>query len=154
MIRVVRLLTLLVTLASLQLSLVSGGPGCPMPSRLGPRASAMAAMDLAAMDLAAMDVQGMDMAGTAMAGIVTGVSPNDAMPASRGPGEDAPPDAPCDESAAPDACPTMAPCMFAATPVTERPIPGRTEKPTRVIALLVAMPRSVSAAPELPPPRA
>ncbi len=89
------------------------------------------------MDMAGMDMAGMDMA---VAAGVEGAATN--------------PERPCDESAVPTGCTTMTPCVFAAIPeaaLVHRPA-GR--EPSRVVALLVMMPPSVVATPELPPPRA
>lgn len=132
--RLLRLLTLVLSFAALQLTLLAGGPGCPTPAT-GAGGSAYAAMP-------GMATGGMDM--LAAAGAVAAPRDSDA---------DAPPAAPCDEAAAPQACPTTAPCLFAVlVPVTQPEAPT-TSEPTTVVAVVVLMPPSTSPAPELPPPR-
>jgi len=143
--RLLRLLTLVLSFASLQLTLLAGGPGCPMP--VGDAAPAGAAGAMAGMDMA-----GMDMAGptASTSGPASGAA--DGRPDGRQP--DAPHSAPCDESATPQACPTMAPCLFAAVLPEAQPEAPVVRGPSTVVAALVLTPASVTSAPELPPPRA
>ncbi len=162
MVRLARLITLVVSFASLQLSLASGGPGCPLPGAMDMSSAAMnmssAAMDMspaemnmssAAMSgasaeaMAGMDMAGMDMATTAGSG--AGEAPVN-------PGAAAP-QAPCDSSAPPNTCPTMAPCVFASVPASTR-LSSSIEEPSYAVALSTTMPYSLSSPPDVPPPRA
>lgn len=133
--RLLRLLTLVLSFASLQLTLLAGGPGCPAP-RTDAGSSASAAMP-------GMATGGMDM--SAAAGAMA--APHDSESA-------APHSAPCDEPAAPEACPTMAPCLFAVLVPAAQPEVPTTRAPTPVVAAVVLTPPSTTSAPELPPPRA
>ena len=131
--RIVRLLTLVVSFAALQLTLLGGGPGCPMP---GAAATVSGRDGLVAPARAAM--AGMTMAAPAATPDAT--PPHDHVP--------------CDESAAPQACQTMAPCLFAVlAPLASTELPTSAPQ-SRLIAALVLTPPSETAAPELPPPRA
>jgi hypothetical protein len=133
--RLLRLLTLVLSFFALQLTLLAGGPGCPVPgSGVGGDASAA---------MTGMAMAGMTMTGTA-----------GAKPATHDGESTAPHSAPCDESAAPQACPTMAPCLFAVLlPFAQVDAPTVSASAT-VVAGLISLPPSVTAAPELPPPRA
>lgn len=146
MARVLRFLTLLASFAALQLTLASGGPGCPMPSAAS--AAETHGGGMAGMTMAGMDTPAMDLAdGGAPATSSSGRAADDVPPASDS--------VPCDESGAPVTCPTMAPCAFAALPPLAQVAAARAvAAPAGPAALRVLMPPSVSAAPELPPPRA
>ena len=134
---------LLVSFAALQLTLASGGPGCPMPTT-DPAASAAMQSAMGGTDMSGMDMSGMDMGGPATASSDRAA---DEAPS-------APDAAPCDESAAPVTCPTMAPCVFGALPSLAQiaAVPA-VAVPSGPAALRVLMPPSERAAPELPPPR-
>lgn len=133
MLRLVRLLTLVLAFASVQLTLLAGGPGCPMPTSEATRSVPAAGAD---------DMRGMNMNRSTATG-VPGESPS--APADQ---------PPCDYPTAPQACQTMAPCLFAAlVPVaTVEALEGHA--PSLAIATLVLTPPSETPAPELPPPRA
>lgn len=119
--RLLRLFTLVLSVASLQLTLLAGGPGCAMPGGDAVRSAG---------------------APTSMAGAV-----GDEMPMS---GDDAP----CEEPAAPQACDTMATCLFAAlSSVAEADAPTAPVQ-SRVVAALVRTPPSATSTPDIPPPRA
>lgn len=143
MARVLRLLMLCVSFAALQLTLASGGPGCPMPTSAP--APAMRGAGVSRMDMAEMDMSAMDMGGPAAASA-------DRAAKGAAPASDA---APCDESTAPVTCPTMAPCVYAALPLLAQvAVAPAVAVPSGAVALRVLMPPSERAAPELPPPRA
>lgn len=133
--RALRQLMLLASFLTLQFTLVSGGAGCLMSSESAvPSGATSAARQNAAM--AAMDM-----------GDVDTPSSDDASSSSN--------EAPCDESSATVTCPTMAPCATAALPLpaqiasTASALDSSNPASLRPLA-----PPSVSAAPELPPPRA
>ena len=129
--RVLQRLALLASFITLQFTLVSGGAGCLMPSGSAVSSGAMQSMVMAGMDMA-------DPATTRS---------DDATPASS--------EAPCDESAATVACPSMAPCASAALPLLMQVVStGSDMDPSSPAALRTLAPPSVSAAPEIPPPRA
>ncbi len=130
MLSALRLLTLFVSFASLQLSLASGGAGCPMPW-------GQAAAELSGMEMAGMDMAGMEMSG----------APGAQRQATN-------PEAPWDESAAPNDCTSMTPCVFAAVPQGGQLQRPDASEPSRAVGLIVTMPLSVVLSPELPPPRA
>ena len=122
--RLLRLFTLVLSVASLQLTLLAGGPGCAMPG--GDAARSVGAE-------------------TSMAGMA-GMA-GDEMPVSAD-------GAPCEEPAAPEACDTMAPCLFAALPsVAAADAPTAPVRSRAIAALHAALPFE-SAPPDLPPPRA
>ena len=137
--RVLRLLTLVLSFASLQLTLLGGGPGCPTPTARGVAGSQQTGAATGARE------PGMDgMAMPAAVGSPAG--------AHGGAADEAP--APCGESAAPEACRTLAPCLFATVPapVSTEVVIGTAR--TRVLtAVAVALP-SETPAPDVPPPRA
>lgn len=110
--RLLRLLTLVLSFASLQLSLLAGGPGCSTPS-------------------------------TAVGGGPAAMTGMGRSPA-----------APCGDAAAPQSCPTMAPCLFAVlVPVAQAELPT-TADPVSVVVSVVLTPPSTTSSPEIPPPRA
>ena len=121
--RLLRLFTLVLSVASLQLTLLAGGPGCAMPGDGARSVGAETSMG--------------GMAG--MAG--------DEMPVSAD-------GAPCEEPAAPQACDTMAPCLFAALPPDAAADAPAAPVRSRAIAARHAALPFESAPPDLPPPRA
>lgn len=129
--RLLRLLTLALSFASLQLALLAGGPGCSTPSAAvgGGGPAAMAGMGGSAMEVAGR----------------TGNAP-----AAR----EGEPAAPCGDAAAPQSCPTMAPCLFAVlVPVAHAEMPT-TADPASVVVSVVLTPPSTTSSPAIPPPRA
>lgn len=145
MTRVLRLLTLVVSFAALQLTLLGGGPGCALPvmrvAHRAPGAARATAVTMAGMDMT-------DPSGPAHAPADT----SDTGHLAAGPAHAAP----CEASAAPRACPTMAPCLFAVVlPSVRRGVPTVIGAPSPVAVLaVVRTPPSETPAPELPPPRA
>lgn len=145
MTRVLRLLTLVVSFAALQLTLLGGGPGCSVPAVSagqptpggGTAQATMATM--AEMDMTGPSAPGRDP-------VVSGRDGRTAAPAHA---------TPCDESAAPRACPTMAPCLFAVVlPPVRAAVLLVVHAPTTVaVRTTVLTPPSETPAPELPPPR-
>lgn len=134
--RVLRALMLLVSFATLQFSLARGGLGCSLDAA-DSSSSARGAMP--GPGQSAPGMTGMATDGTATSGDATAGTES----------------APCDESAAPVSCPTTAPCAFAALPpLVSGDATVKVAPPAGPGALRVIMPPSVSAAPELPPPRA
>ena len=142
MLRLARFLTLLLGFAGLQLTLLRGGVGCPMPTAGAMHAMAAAAAGSAAQSGAAM---------REMPGGMTDMAPDEStgrhgLAAEHG--------APCDESAAPAQCQSMAPCLTAMVlsgAPAERPVP---RAPAFVVAAVVLTPPSFTSPPDLPPPRA
>jgi len=106
---------------------------------------AVAGLNMSGMDMAGMDMAGMDMAGAEPVYAANDSSLDQTSTAS--------PDGPCDESRTSNTCPTMAPCVFASLPATAWLRAHAEVEQSGAVALLVTMPRSVRAAPELPPPR-
>jgi len=139
MVPLLRAIALFVSCAALQLSVASGGPGCPMPGVLQMSPAAAMGTDMAG----GMDMAGIDMAGTSHDGAAE--APSDPTQAA--------PDAPCDRSTTSSTCSTMAPCVFASLPAAER-LSSPADEPLYAVALFVTMPRSESLAPDVPPPRA
>jgi hypothetical protein len=122
--RLLRLLTIVLSFASLQLTLLAGGPGCAMPGDGAARPAGAQA---------------------SMAGMAS--MPGDEMPRSAA-------DVPCDQPAAPQACDTMAPCLFAALPPDAAADAPTALVQSRAIAARHAAPPFESPPPDLPPPRA
>ena len=127
MLRALRLLTLVLSFAALQLTLLGGGPGCALPGSPSAAAASMV---------------GMDMGGAPKANA-----------ASHGDRERTPA-APCEDSSSAQACRSMAPCLFALS--LPQPSVTASDAPAVVpiLAIRALAPRSVTSAPELPPPRA
>ena len=126
-IRALRPFVFLISFAALQLTLLGGGPGCPLPG---------------ASRAASMSMRGMAGMGDRRAAATDARIDDARVPAP-----------PCDDSSADQACRTMAPCLFAASPSCSAAIDGApTATPVR--ATSASVPHSVTAAPELPPPRA
>ena len=126
---------LLVSFAALQLTLVSGGPGCPMPTA-GSGASGALPSAAGGAGMAEMDMGAPETAASDAAAATAPTTPHSA---------------PCDESAAPVTCPTMAPCLFAALPpLAQVATTATVAVPSGTVALHVLMPPSVSAAPSSP----
>lgn len=119
--RLLRLFTLVLSVASLQLTLLAGGPGCAVPG--GDGAGSVGAQ-------------------TSMAGMASGEMPMSADGAS------------CEAPAVPQACDTMAPCLFAALQPHAAADAPDGPVGSAVIASRDAAPPSESAPPDLPPPRA
>jgi len=135
-----RLLTIFVNFAALQLSLASGGPGCAMPS--APPLLPVTVMGTTSATGSVANTDGADLARDGEAA----ETPSDAPLAA-----DA--NEPCTTSTTSTSCPTMAPCVFAAIAVTTRQSSPVAE-PSHAVVLRMTMPRSVSLAPDVPPPRA
>lgn len=127
--RLLRHLTLTSSFVALQLTLLGGGPGCPMPAPGAAHASASAEHESVRV------MPGMAMAGAA-------ADADGAVPE------------PCDGATAPTACATMTPCLFAAIAPSVAVDAPSSDESSRVVAALVLTPPSETAAPELPPPRA
>ena len=142
MVRLVRVVTLAIGFASLQLTLLAGGPGCAMPEAGSARAVS-AASDASA----ASGMSDMDMTDPSAVSDKSTTQRNGRTRAAERP-------APCDQSTAPTTCPTMAPCVFAVLRPSVQVETLATPAPSMVVAALVLTPPSVTAAPELPPPRA
>ena len=142
-----RLFVLALSFASLQLTLLAGGPACAIPgSHLAHTGEVVAGMDMGGMDMGGMDMTGMDMAsaGRGLSEQVPGPHPASGLPEH----------GPCDESSAPQACQSMAPCLFAALTTVAQVNAAESPAPSAVIAALIAAPPSATSAPESPPPRA
>lgn len=135
--RLLRSLTLVVSFAALQLTLLSGGPGCLMPTG-GEVSGAMGPM--AGMDMAGRAGSASASAATAAGGLSASTASSDSSP--------------CGNATAPQRCPTMAPCLFAMVLPTADAESTSANDPSAVIVALALTPPSISAAPELPPPRA
>jgi hypothetical protein len=127
--RALRLLTLVLSFAALQLTLLGGGPGCALPG------SASAAV-------ATSTMVSMDMGGEPKAR-ATSRDAHDRTPA-----------APCEDSSSAQACRSMAPCLFALSLPEPSVAASELTAVVPILAMRALAPRSVTSAPEIPPPRA
>ncbi len=132
-VRAVRAITLVLAVVVMQVTMLGGGPGCPIPTG---RASATHG---------AGTMAGMGMGGST-------ASARDVVTTRARDSGGAPERAPCDDAAS-KGCTTMAPCLFALSlpaPAYQSP-----DRPTAgLIGTHVLELTSVTTAPELPPPRA
>lgn len=144
--RLLRILTLVVSFVALQLTLLSGGPGCPMPAG-GEASGAMGPM-------AGMEMLG-DVVGRAGPERVSAaVTADGRSVTTQATTQAASHSSPCENATAPQRCPTMAPCLFAMVLPTADAEATLASEPSSLIVALALTPPSISAAPELPPPRA
>lgn len=131
MVRLLRLVILAVSFSALQLTLLRGGAGCPIPT---------------AAALHAMVAVGTSASMTGMDGMVMPTTASDIDGHSSG-------SEPCDQATAPQTCQTMAPCISAML-VTTASSDLSFSQAQPLLAALVIAPPSETTAPDFPPPRA